>query len=376
MTPGFALAGEPVFDDRVALWWGIPRFSSVETWPGRGWLVESDDGGIQFVHDVAAQLAPGVQPDRRFNNPPQVVRRCDTARPEVPTAHRYRPARPRAASALGGRTAITVEEPAPAPPRQRAAATEPTGDETAAFCHQSRAVQRRTAGRAKALLISLLDDRQRAELAASHTFWVHGRFGSVRLGRAYDLAHRSTPAWHVERKLCVITTAHQRLPPADEWTSMLLTLHHDAPRFFRVANVLRRDRYGNSGRAREYDLSEALRRGRILDAAYLASDLGRGHATPGAVWAALILDRHARLDPGTATVFLAHHAPLLARAATSARRVDRATLEEWIGDTPLFRAHRAMSTRDADVEFGARLQASQRAVRGESVCDPLPFSEG
>lgn len=302
---------EPVFDVRhreaternspMALWWAVPTFAGVEAWPGRGWLVEAADGSIQFVHDVTARLAPGTVRDGRFADPEPVPHGASTSRRRTP-----------------------ANTAAPAP-----------------YWQQREPVQRRSAARAAELLVSLLDERQRVEFAASGTFWVHGPFGSIRLGRAYDLSHRPPRSHRIERRLCVVTNAHRQIPPADEWTSMLLTLHHDPDRFFAVANAapIAAPR-GLPRRA----LDDSVRGGRVLDAAYLCAAAG---GVPAAwVWASVILRRHARLHPPTTGRFLAQHAPVLARAARAARRVDATTLDEWIAAAPTFRGHTGPAAED------------------------------
>ena len=87
---------------------------------------------------------------------------------------------------------------------------------------------------AEELLLSLLDENQRADWDASRRFWVDTKFGKVRLGQLYDLAFR--PRNGEALRLCVIPADHQSLPKCDIWTNLLLVLRGDPDSFFRVAN--------------------------------------------------------------------------------------------------------------------------------------------
>ncbi len=283
------------------------------------------------------------------------TRRCAGARPRRRAATGDRP-RPR-------RRPIRVEEPdryAEPAPRARLEALD---DEQAPFHRQTARIQRVTIARATALLRSLLDPRQQHDWDACGTFWVHGSFGSVRLGVPHDLAHRRVPEDARERGLCVVTTAYRQIPPPDEWTSMLLTLRHDPDRFFRVANVLRRERHGVGRAARLAAYQQACRDDRALDAAYLAHDVSALGVTalgvtalgphpitePLAVAAAVLVLRHGALDPTTDEAFRGRHRGLLARGRGVARSVGDHRLRSWIRTTPRFSAHRALAgTAGAD----------------------------
>lgn len=343
----------------MTLWWALPRFTSVEAWPGRGWLVETGDGAVQFVRDLDARLPAGVEPDRRFWDPPpcrrvttRPARAANAAQPAIPV----RPA-PR-------RRAIRIEEP----DRYRPVAPPVlVDDEQAPFQLQTERIQRITIARAAALLRSLLDPRQRHDWDASGTFWVQGAFGAVRLGVPHDLAHRRAPEDACERALCVVTTAYRRIPLPDEWTSMLLTLRHDPDRFFRVANVLRRERHGARRNERLAAYQQACRDGRVLDAAYLAHDVaGLGPhpvAAPLAVAAAVLVLRHADLDPPTAAEFGCKHRRLLARGRDAALAAGAPRLAEWIRTTPRFTAHRdlvAVAVADTDPAAPAEPRTNPR----------------
>ena len=102
-------------------------------------------------------------------------------------------------------------------------------------------------GVAEQLLVSLLDQQQRYEWDALHTFWVDTAFGRVKLGRLYDISFRpvgSEPPY----RLCVVPDDHRSLPSADIWANLLLVLRGDPERFFRVANWQRGTDRGMQGR--------------------------------------------------------------------------------------------------------------------------------
>jgi hypothetical protein len=306
----------------MSLWWALPQFETVEAWPGRGWLVELGDGQLQFVHDLTARLPAGVEPDRRFYNPPPLPARAGDRR-----VARRRPAR----VAPDARPVVHHHLAPPSPPEI---------DETLLpFRAQSRAVQRRTAGRANELLLSLLNARQRREWQSTNAFWVHGAFGSVRLGRMYRIAHRSRERPDIERMLCVITRAHREIPEADEWTSMLLTLTHDPRRFFSVANVMSGCVYGTELPPLDEALRASIAAGDAQHSVFLAADLGSIARGRELVWAADWVRAHARLDAATAPAYLEHHRWLLDRVATRVRRVSPDELDAWTRSTPQFRVH-------------------------------------
>jgi hypothetical protein len=323
------MAGRTATEVSPLVWWALPRFSGVEAWPGRGWLVELDDGSVQFVHDLSARLPAGVEPDRRFYDPPP-VRRVPVparARPQLtsPATRRRRaaPARPHGAAGRFDEPFTDAERPEPARPEP------PTlvDDETAPYRLQTPATRRRTSGRAGALLRSLLDPRQRTEWERTAAFWVHGDFGSVRLGRMYRLLHRPARLPGVERHLCVITHAHGTIPPEDEWTSMVLTLAHDPDRFFTAANVLSHGSHRVDVRHLRAALDTAIRVGDGQHAILLATDLGLVTGGVELDWARAWIDQHAALDPASAEPFRRRHLSRLDGAARSgaSQRVPRAT---------------------------------------------------
>ncbi len=106
--------------------------------------------------------------------------------------------------------------------------------------------QRRLAEhRAHTLLWSLLDVRQRRQWTANQSCWVHTDLGSLRLGTLYQILHVAPhdPAhWN---SLCVVSNNHGATPPADEWTTMLLTLRTKPTMFLGVANTNFRDIWNN-----------------------------------------------------------------------------------------------------------------------------------
>lgn len=89
--------------------------------------------------------------------------------------------------------------------------------------------------RAHELLLSLLNPFQRAEYLHHGGFWVEVARGSVRLGNLYNLEFRPKEAPHKRQFLCVVPVNYQFLPLADIWVNLLLVLHHDPEKFFRVA---------------------------------------------------------------------------------------------------------------------------------------------
>lgn len=301
----------------MALWWVVPTFEQVEVWPGRGFLVTLPSGDLRFVRDLAAQLPAGVAPDDRFWNPPPLPRRTTAADARGGAAA---PVRRRPPARRAPRPTIRIEEP------ERYA--DPWAGRSDAeleqlpYAAQPSRTRARTSGRARALLMSLLDARQQHELATLGHFWVHGDFGSVRLGRLYDLVHRSADRPDVERRLCVVTRAHREIPPDDEWTSMLLTLAHDPDRFFAVANVREAvvfdHRIAPLRRARD----ELHRLGDEQHLAYVCADLGAITGGDELDRAVALVERLADLDPPSRDRYLAHHEWIVARARD--QRVPRA----------------------------------------------------
>ncbi len=92
--------------------------------------------------------------------------------------------------------------------------------------------------RATALLESLLTPEQRSEWRRTHRFWVPTPFGDVQLGYLYHLDFRPSPPAR-PLVLCVVPVEPRRatpMPQPDVWTNLLLVLHEDPERFFRVAN--------------------------------------------------------------------------------------------------------------------------------------------
>ncbi len=89
--------------------------------------------------------------------------------------------------------------------------------------------------KAAALLESMLDPDQLRSWRRDRTFWVHTRFGPVRLGHLYDLEH--LPGNGTQRRLCVVPRRHLELPIADIWVNLLLVLAHRPQDFFRAAVV-------------------------------------------------------------------------------------------------------------------------------------------
>lgn len=311
----------------VSLWWMLPQFETVEAWPGRGWLVALAQGEIHFVHDLTARLPAGIEPDRRFYDPPPIPRRPEralTVTTEARPRRRHRPSLER-----------RLEEP-----EDRANGSAPRrGDEQLPFREQSRAAQLRTSARANTLLVSLLDARQRREWECTRTFWVHGPFGSVRLGRMYRIAHRTRERPDIERSLCVITRSHRVVPEADEWTSMLLTLAHDPNRFFHVANVMSGSVYGTALAPLQDALRISIEVGDVQHSVFLATDVGSITRGQELLWAAEWTRRHALLDAATAPAYLEQHRWILERAAVSARRINAAEIVEWTRSIPSFRVH-------------------------------------
>jgi hypothetical protein len=88
--------------------------------------------------------------------------------------------------------------------------------------------------RAETLLVSLLDERQRADWRSRRAFSVETPFGTVELGRMSNLHFTG----HGGRRfvLCVIPVRPYDLPEADVWTNLLLVLRGEPRRFFEVAN--------------------------------------------------------------------------------------------------------------------------------------------
>jgi len=331
----------------VTLWWVLPRFESVEVWPGRGYLVACGED-VQFVADRGARFASGSGTDTRFYDPPPIPPRQTTRRPPTRTAtgtgdslarntqggRRGR----RQPEARSRRAPLLLDEAPIVDPRPTLYA-----DERAPHHRQTPEVRARTSARAETLLISLLDPRQRAEYGATRTFWVHGPFGSVRLGRMYRILQRAGPSHDDERWWCVVTHAHRHIPEADEWSSMLLTLTHDHERFFRVANPITRHARRSATALRD-DLYHAIRSCDPIRAAQVAVDLGT--ISDGAMfeWAERWLRAHAELDPPSRDSFLAHHRALLDRAHATPIRAP-ASDDDCIVE-PRFAMHAGVAIRD------------------------------
>ncbi len=304
----------------MALWWALPQFRGVEVWPGRGFLVELANGQLEFVRDIAAAHPPHHRADTRFYDPPPTRRCPEPIRGAVTVRPRRRPVPP-----PGDRDAppdLVRHEHRPARRFDGRAA------EQLPYRAQPASTQRRTARRARELLVSLLDQRQRRELEHLGHFWVHGDFGSLRLGRLYDIVHRSRAHRSVERRLCVVTRAHGDIPPDDEWTSILLTLAHDPDRFFRVANLRRVIDHGTDIRHLRVALAGAIELGDPQDAAFFASDLGNIADHNLAIDAARWIEAHALLDQSNADRYRSHHQWLFDRASRLAEPLEDAT-GEW-----------------------------------------------
>jgi hypothetical protein len=90
--------------------------------------------------------------------------------------------------------------------------------------------------RARALLTSLLSERQRDRLERTGTFWVVTPVALVRLGALYDLRVRTRRAPLVERSTCVVTDRFSERPVDDLWTELLAWLAVDPAGFLRVGN--------------------------------------------------------------------------------------------------------------------------------------------
>ncbi len=301
----------------MAMWWALPQFRGVEVWPGRGFLVELPDGQVEFVRDIAASHPPDHQADARFFDPPPTLRRPEPARAIATTRVRRRPV-PRPDDAW-----YIVDE------RANVARRDPRAAEQLPYRDQPATARRRTAERARSLLLSLLDLRQQRELSHLGHFWVHGPFGSIRLGRVYDLVHRSRSHRHVERRLCVVTRAHGDIPPDDEWTSIVLTLAHDPEQFFRVANLRRVIDQGTNLRGLRAALDDAIATGDPQAAVFAANDLGVIADPRLLVEASTWVESHARLDATNADRYRQHHQWLIdpaTRAATTLRANGDGTL--------------------------------------------------
>ena len=276
----------------MALWWTVPTFEHVEVWPGRGFLVTLTDGQVEFVRDLDARLPAGTDPDRRFWNPPPTPRRAEPGprhRPGRLDPPRHRITRRSADRATEAIAEYSIER-----------------DQQLPYHVQDPRTRAHTSDRARNLLTSLLDHRQRREFECLGHFWVHGTFGSVRLGRLYDIVHRSLERPDIERRLCVVTRAHAQIPPDDEWTSMVLTLAHDPDRFFRVAN-LRREIAETEVRHLRDALHGACRLGDPQHAIFLATDLGSVTGGRELDDARYWTRSHAELDARTRDRYLAHH---------------------------------------------------------------------
>ena len=110
-----------------------------------------------------------------------------------------------------------------------------TTDDPIAFRDRPGADRRSAVLRARALLCTFLDRRQRAELRASGgLFWEHTATGWFRLGRYYDIRYRPHAAPAVEQSICVVTGDLGLVPEDDLWVNLLLMLRAD-PVTFRAA---------------------------------------------------------------------------------------------------------------------------------------------
>ena len=87
--------------------------------------------------------------------------------------------------------------------------------------------------RAGRLLRSLLNPEQHSDWMTRRRFLFKTQFGRVELGQLFNIGF--WPRTGGEYRLCVLPTG-TKLPQADVWTNLLLVLHTDPAKFFRVAN--------------------------------------------------------------------------------------------------------------------------------------------
>jgi hypothetical protein len=141
-----------------------------------------------------------------------------------------------------------VRVPRPRPPRVRAFVAAHPGH-AAADAADALRVSRQVRAlaftplaerRAVELLETLLDEVQTAHWRRWGSFWVDTPRGPVRLGKVHDLRFRPRHRPGEEWSLCVVP-AGTRLPIGDVWSNLLLVLAVEPARFFKVANVRRRD---------------------------------------------------------------------------------------------------------------------------------------
>ena len=99
--------------------------------------------------------------------------------------------------------------------------------------------------RAQALLCSLLTPEQTDDWVYRRRFSVATPYGTVELGRLFDLGFWPTAGG--ELRLCVVPTGATHLPEPDIWANLLLALRSDPDWFFTVANWRRPDGHWNFG---------------------------------------------------------------------------------------------------------------------------------
>lgn len=98
--------------------------------------------------------------------------------------------------------------------------------------------------KANRLLVSLLDPTQRADHAATGTFWVDLADGSrVQLGVLHRQTHELPAGPVARRTMCVVPAQDIGLTPlADVWTNLLLVLQSNPEDFLAVANIWTEER--------------------------------------------------------------------------------------------------------------------------------------
>lgn len=102
------------------------------------------------------------------------------------------------------------------------------------YRHAPPPLSQRAERRAEALLVSLLNDDQRADWCARHRFVVDTPYGTVEFGELYDLRFVATSGG--EYRLCVLPKGATGLPEGDVWSNLLLFIQRDPKWFFTVAN--------------------------------------------------------------------------------------------------------------------------------------------
>ena len=114
--------------------------------------------------------------------------------------------------------------------------------------------------KARALLVSLLDDAQRADYTADGTFWVDLADGSrIQLGVLYRQVQELPTGPVARREMCVVPVQDlSTTPVADIWTNLLLVLQSNPEEFLSVANVWTEERRSAEDLAR-LDRAEAER---------------------------------------------------------------------------------------------------------------------